>query len=252
MPEKPIKTLFSPKRNLEYIFPIFLLIKIILTPMILLIDLLKIPITLINLNCLILISFSTICFFLNQNIAGFVTLLLSYLFSILIEYFDNRETTQSYIETKQENRITVLFSLLSTPLLAIGILNSESPLFPWLVVIAFIGSVIYQRNERILHSEVKLKTDLLNWIQKIILSQLIPNKEIRNENKIGWFLYILHMNICSKKGVLFLSILILFMFSQNTTLVLLTIMIIGQLMVGMLLIIGTLFFDKSSLNEDIR
>jgi hypothetical protein len=250
--EKNKNTTFLSNTDFEHIFPIIYLIKILLKPVIILISLIRIPLIFIDLNSFALIIISTICFLLHMKILAFFIFLVGFLLSIISEELHFKGSQKSNLESKKLFSVISTFSLLGVPLLAIGLLRTESMFFPWLILLSFLGSTFYTVRQTSLYSSPTPINNSYSKIKTIILCQLILNSELRTRNRLGSSIFFTQMNICSINGILFFAILASYLFFENLSLVLLTVMIISQFIITIVLILGFIFFKRPETHEQIK
>jgi len=247
--EKTKNTTFFSNTNFEHIFPIIYLVKILLKPVINLISLIRVPFIFIELNSLALIIISTIYFLLNMKILAFIIFLVGFLLSIISEELHFKGSQKSNLESKKLFSVISTFSLLGVPLLAIGLLRTESMFFPWLILLSFLGSTFYTLRQTSLYSTSIPINNSYSKIKIIILCQQILNTELRTKNRLGSSIFFTQMNISSINGILFFAILASYLFFENLSLILLTIMIISQFIITVFLILGFLFFKRTEIHE---
>lgn len=252
MSEKTKNTTFLSNTDFEHIFPIIYLMKILLKPVINLFGFLRVPFTLIELTSLALIIISTFCFLLNMKILAFFIFLAGFLLSIISEELDFKGSQKSYLKSKKLLSVISIFSLLGPPLLAIGLLRDESMYFPWLILLSFLSSTFYTLRQTSLYTTPIHINNSYSKIKTIILCQQIFNNELRTKNRLGSSIFFTQMNISSIKGILFFAILASYLFFENLSLILLTVMIISQFIITVVLILGFLFFKRPEIHEQIK
>ena len=189
---------------------------------------------------------------MNMKILAFNIFLVGFLLSIISEELHFKVNQKSYWKSKKLLSVISVFSLLGAPLLAIGLLKIESMFFPWLILLSFLGSTFYTVRQTSLHSTPTPINSTYSKIKTIILCQQILNSELRTKNRLGSSIFFTQMNICSINGILFFATLASYLFFENLSLILLTVMIITQFIITVVLILGFLFFKRPETHEQIK
>jgi len=240
-----INKIYPPEiRSREILSPLLILIRIVSLPIFLVSMLFRLSPNFVTFLSFITLIFSGIFAFLGDFFISSIFMLITLSLDCVDGQIARYKNKTSVMGLKMEAihaDLTLIFYPLSV---SVGLFNADL-ISIWTILLVAVSSGIYINWRAILStSSINDDPSELSSIKKIIYSQQKPNENIRNNSLLGKIIFVIRMNMATQAGIPFYLIMIFLFFSPSSAVIPLQLMVISQLLIGLSLMVGKIVLNN--------